>query len=87
MQRRKLLILGHRPGQSPRSSSAEDPGIVPQPSWNRQFVVPTVFKPFGWDNDLVLTTTTTEVAIARKEARAGVSVKPVWEWLLGAPKK
>jgi uncharacterized protein len=31
---------------------------------------------------LVLTLTTTDVSLCQKEAAAGVTVKPVWEWLL-----
>lgn len=36
---------------------------------------------------LLLTLTTTDVAIAQKDAPAGVKVKPVWEWLLEGPEE
>jgi predicted AAA+ superfamily ATPase len=34
---------------------------------------------------LLLTLTTTDASIAIKEAPAGVTVKPAWEWLLSTP--
>jgi predicted AAA+ superfamily ATPase len=36
---------------------------------------------------LFLTMTTTDVAIAQKDAPSGVRIRPVWEWLLEKPEE